>query len=419
MIKSANDRVVVIGGGVVGAMSAWYLSQAGCKVTIVDKDKFGAACSHGNCGYVSPSHVLPLTQPGVIKKTLASLLKPNSAFKVKPRMSLGFYRWFWNFTRRCNHKDMIESAHGLNALLQSSRKLYDELINGQNIECEWQSKGLFFVFDTEEEFSGYKKTNDLLGETFGVRAVPYDCDQLIAMEPALKPVFAGAWHYECDSHIRPDMLMSSLQQRLLDAGVTIIEDQAVIEFVKEQGRAVAVKTDKQTIEADQFVVATGAWTPFLNTHLGCKVPIEPGKGYSITMPKPAQMPQYPMIFETTHVAVTPMKSKYRIGSTMEFVGYDSSINPKRIELLKKSAAKYLKEPYCEPIEEQWYGWRPMTWDSKPIIDKSPAFNNVWIASGHNMLGLSMATGSGKLVSEMMLGEEPHVDPGHYSISRFK
>ena len=419
MIKSANDRIVVIGGGVIGAMCAWYLSRAGCNVTIIDKNKFGAACSHGNCGYVSPSHILPLTQPGVVKKTLASMLKSNSAFKVKPRMSLSFFRWFWNFTRRCNYNAMMESAHGLNALLQSSRKLYEELVGDQDIECEWQSKGLFFVFDTEEEYRGYEKTNELLDETFGVSAKPYNCDQLTEMEPSLKPVFAGAWHYECDSHIRPDMLMSSLKEKLIADGVTIVEDQYVVEIVNEQGRAVAVKTDKQSIEADQFVVATGAWTPFLNTHLGCKIPIEPGKGYSITMPHPTQVPQYPMIFETTHVAITPMKSKYRIGSTMEFVGYDTSIHRKRIELLKTSAAKYLKEPYCDPIEEQWFGWRPMTWDSKPIIDRSPKYQNVWIAAGHNMLGLSMATGTGKLVAELILDEQPHVDPSHYRVSRFK
>ena len=126
-----------------------------------------------------------------------------------------------------------------------------------------------------------------------------------------------------------------------------------------------------------------------------------------------------MIFEEHRVAITPMQSKYRIGSTMEFAGYDTSINRKRLQLLRTSAAHYLHDPDCEPIEEEWFGWRPMTWDGKPIIDRSPAMNNVWVAAGHNMLGLSMATGTGKLVREMMLGEPTHVDPGHYSISRLQ
>ena len=160
-------------------------------------------------------------------------------------------------------------------------------------------------------------------------------------------------------------------------------------------------------------------TPFLNTHLGCQIPIQPGKGYSLTMPQPKRGPFYPMIFEEHRVAITPMQSKYRIGSTMEFAGYDTSINRKRLQLLRTSAAHYLHEPDCEPIEEEWFGWRPMTWDGKPIIDRSPAMNNVWIAAGHNMLGLSMATGTGKLVREMMLGEPTHIDPVHYSISRLQ
>ena len=149
-----------------------------------------------------------------------------------------------------------------------------------------------------------------------------------------------------------------------------------------------------------------------------KVPIEPGKGYSLTMPKPDRMPRIPIIFEDSHVAITPMKSKYRIGSTMEFVGYDTSIKPERLQNLRTAAEKYLHDPHCDPIEEQWYGWRPMTWDGKPIIDRSPAMGNVWIAAGHNMLGLSMATGTGRLVKELMLQEKPHIDPSHFSAARF-
>ena len=176
--------------------------------------------------------------------------------------------------------------------------------------------------------------------------------------------------------------------------------------------------DGTELKADQFVVAMGAWTPFLNEQLGCRIPIEPGKGYSLTMPKPQRMPRIPIIFGDCHVAITPMESKYRIGSTMEFVGYDTSIDPKRLGLLRTAAEKYLHDPLSEPIEEEWFGWRPMTWDGKPIIDRSPALANVWICTGHSMLGLSMATGSGRLMRELILQEDPHIDPSHYSISRF-
>jgi D-amino-acid dehydrogenase len=163
------------------------------------------------------------------------------------------------------------------------------------------------------------------------------------------------------------------------------------------------------IAADRVVVACGALTPFLNQQLGCRIPIQPGKGYSLTMPRPAVCPTYPLIFEQHRVAITPMKSGYRIGSTMEFAGYDSRINQRRLQLLRDSARLYLREPDAEPLQETWYGWRPMTWDSKPYIDRSPRFENVWVAAGHNMLGLSMATVTGKLIAEMMTGQQPHLD----------
>jgi len=414
-----TEKIVVIGGGVIGAMCAWDLSKAGCDVTIVERDRFGAACSHGNCGYVSPSHVLPLTRPGTIKKTLGSLLKPNSPFAVKPRFSLSFARWLWNFSRRCNQSDMLAAAVGRHELLQSSKRLYQELIKSENIDCEWQERGLLFVYDTEQEFDEFRHANDLITERFGVCAKPYDGKQLVELEPALKSGLGGAWHYECDCHLRPDKLLSEMRSKLETQGVKIVESMSVDQFKRESGIAKAVSGNSQTIEADQFVVATGALTPFLNKHLGCRIPIEPGKGYSITMPTPKQMPRIPMVFEESHVAVTPMNSKYRIGSTMEFVGYDDSINPKRIGLLKAAAEKYLHDPFCEPVEEEWFGWRPMTWDGKPILDRSPVMKNVWIAAGHNMLGLSMATGTGRLMKELILGEPPHIDPSHYSLSRFK
>ena len=176
-------------------------------------------------------------------------------------------------------------------------------------------------------------------------------------------------------------------------------------FRRQEGRAVAADTEHEGLTADAFVVATGAWTPLLNDQLGCKVPIQPGKGYSLTMPRPSICPTHPLIFPETRVAVTPFQSGYRLGSTMEFSGYDTTIDPTRLQLLHDGVAPYLREPECEPIEETWYGWRPMTWDSLPIIDRSPTLHNVMIAAGHNMLGLSMAPATGKLVAELLGGDD--------------
>jgi len=172
------------------------------------------------------------------------------------------------------------------------------------------------------------------------------------------------------------------------------------------------------MSADAFVVAAGAWTPLLNIDLGCRIPIQPGKGYSITMPRPKSCPRIPLIFEEHLVAVTPMQTGYRLGSIMEFAGYDTSLRQSRLDLLRAGASHYLQEPIAEPILESWYGWRPMTYDSIPIIGPSPALPNIYLAVGHNMLGLSMAPATGKLIAELLNEQKPHIDPAPYSPARF-
>jgi D-amino-acid dehydrogenase len=403
---------------VIGAACAHYLAGAGWSVTVIDRGDFGWGCSHANCGFVSPSHVLPLAVPGAVRTALASLFRPDSPFRVKPRFDPGLWAWLFRFARRCNTRDMMEAGHAIQALLNSSRRLYDELLQDGAIECEWEPGGLLFVLQSHREMEHSDHTARLLRESFGLDPVRYDGEELTRLEPALKDGLAGGWLHKTDAHLRPDRLMASWQRTLEARGVTVRTCCEMRGFHAEHGAARAVVTSQGELPADAFVVATGAWTPLLARHLGCRVPIQPGKGYSITMPRPAVCPRYPLILEEHRVAVTPMRSGYRLGSTMEFAGYDASINPRRLDLLRRGAAHYLREPYGDVVEEEWFGWRPMTWDSKPVIDRSPALSNVWVAAGHNMLGLSMAPATGKLVAEL-LGKQPcHIDPAPYSVARF-
>ena len=180
----------------------------------------------------------------------------------------------------------------------------------------------------------------------------------------------------------------------------------------------AARLEDQTLEGDLFLIATGAWTPQLAKILRCRIPIEPGKGYSVTMPRPVPCPTVPLIFPEHRVAVTPLEHDLRLGSIMEFVGYDSSIRPARLRLLTDGAAQYLRCPLPSEFSETWYGWRPMTYDSTPVIGPCPGFSNVYLATGHNMLGLSMAPATGRLISEIMAGTTPHLPTHCYSASRF-
>jgi D-amino-acid dehydrogenase len=208
-----------------------------------------------------------------------------------------------------------------------------------------------------------------------------------------------------------------LEQR----GVVVHEHRPFQQFIFRGDRPIGAhtgSTGREPIWADQFVIASGAWAPLLHRELGLRLPIQPGKGYSMTMARPKICPQIPLMFPEYRVAVTPMQTGYRLGSIMEFAGYDDSLKPERLELLRHGAEPFLKEPYCDPVIEEWTGWRPMTYDSLPIIDRLPNAGNVFLAAGHNMLGLSMAPATGKLVAELIAGDTPHIDPTPYSVRRF-
>lgn len=411
------QSVVIIGGGVVGCLTAYHLVKGGWRVTVLDRGRVGGGCSHGNCGYVCPSHVLPLAAPGAIGNTLKTLFARNSPLKVRPAFALTHLGWFLRFAKRCNTEDMLAAAVGIQALLNSSRKLFDDLLEAERFDVEWDTHGLLFVFQSQAAFEHYSHTDELLRDRFAMPAERYDADALLKLEPTLKPdSVSGGYLYRSDAQLRPDRLMSALHQRLREFGVRFVENAEVTGFTPADGTAKAVATTAGEFPADAFVVATGAWAPKLNEQLGMKLPIIPGKGYSITVPRPAACPTYPMIFEEHRVAVSPFRTGFRIGSTMEFAGYDEAMNRDRLKLLTDAAAVYLTDPgdvTC--AAEEWWGWRPMTPSGLPVIDRSPRVGNVVVAAGHGMLGLSMATGTGKLVAELLGGQTPHIPVEAYRL----
>ncbi len=409
------SSVAIIGSGVIGTACAHYLRQAGVQVTVIDKAGLAKACSHANCGLICPSHALPLAEPGAVREALKAVLKPKGPFSIKLRWDPALWVWFFQFARRCNQKDMLESARARLALLASSRDLFDDLVRSGELECEWATRGLLYVYRSESKWLSFEPTAELLKREFDVDVQKVDRAQLLDQHPALKQDVAGGWHFPLDAHVRPDRLMHSWHTRLSEQGVQFHAQQGMqtIETASDQ---VTVVTDQgQRFVADAVVVATGAWTSQLAKAVGVKLPIQPGKGYSLTMNRPDICPATPMIFPECKVAVTPMDTGYRLGSTMQFAGYDQSMDESRLELLKQGAADYLKQPYGETIEETWYGWRPMTVDGLPFIDRVPERTNLWVAAGHNMLGLSMAPATGKLLAELMLDQDPHIDPRPYRV----
>jgi len=416
-VSGSSKRVLVVGGGVIGAACSHELSKSGFEVTVIDKGAWGSGCSHGNCGFICPSHVLPLTEPGTVKKTLLSMLKGNSPFSIRPRLDPRLWKWLWRFARRCRHDLMLQAARDRAPLLERSLSAYREMVEEGILECEWQERGILFLYQSEKLFDKFNRTARLLKDEFQLRSERVEGDQLQAMEPTLKPGLAGAWYFPDDVHVRPDRLMTSWRVQLEKQGVHVRENCEFGQLVRERDRVVAVVAGGEEFDVDELVIATGALTPLLARQLGCRLPIQPGKGYSITMPRPQPCPTMPLVFVQHKVAASPMVSGYRLGSMMEFNGYDSRIKPRRLQLLREAAEQYLEEPYSEPIEEEWYGWRPMTSDGVPFIDRLPGLENAWVAAGHNMLGVSMAPATGQLIAQLLGGQDAGIDPAPYRIAR--
>jgi D-amino-acid dehydrogenase len=414
-----HSDVLVIGGGIIGLACAYYLAKAGKNVRLLEQDAIGAdtAASYGNCGLVFISHLVPLCAPGTIRHEMMRRLQGGSPLYIKLAPDVKRFKWFLNFARKCNTKHMAYAIKARGNILQNSIALLVKLFKEEHIECDWEEKGVLMVFKSRSEMQKYGKTNNLM-KPYGLDAVSLVGDELFDLEPALRKEVYGAWFHKKDSHLRPDKLLSAWQQVLLKMGVAIEENCRLEELVAESRQIRHAETTGGIYTADEYVLATGAWTPQLTDRLKLNLPVEPGKGYSLTMTRPAVCPAIPCYFSEPSVVATPWKGGFRLGGTMEFSGFNSDILARRVQNLITGANEYLKAPVGEPVMEEWVGMRPMVYDDLPIIDRAPNHPNLVVATGHGMQGISMATGTGKLVMEIITGRRPHIDPTAFGIQRF-
>ncbi|MBT8106763.1 MAG: FAD-dependent oxidoreductase [Gammaproteobacteria bacterium] len=414
----ARDAVIVVGAGHIGIACAHYLARDGYDVTVIDQGDIGGACSQANCGFLAPSHILPLTTPDAIGEAFTSLLNPRAAFRVRPQLRPELLRWMFEFGRRCTRRQMLKAGAVLHRILDASIDEYRRLFAEDGINCEWHDEGLLFVFRSERALDEYSRTDALLTREFGVTAKLTRGDELAAMEPALLEDLAGAYLYECDGYLRPDSLNASWSAKLQQNGVRFIE-QCQLEFIHRNGASISqLDTSQGPMTAGHYVFATGAWTGRWSKALECEIPVEPGKGYSVTMSRPGILPKYPMLMPEKHIGVTPFADGYRIGSMMEFAGFDARIPEFRIRQLQDSARPFLKDPLGPAIEQTWYGWRPMTWDSLPIVGRLPSTENALIATGHNMLGMTLAPVTGRIIADLASERTPDIDIEALSPARF-
>ena len=417
-MTAAAGSVLVAGGGIVGIACGHYLRRAGFAVTVIDQGTVGGECSHGNCGYVCPSHVAPLTEPGAIGLALRSLFNRRSPFRVKPRLSPALGWWMLQFAIRCTHRQVLSAGRHLQAILDASIAEYRALMTEERLACEWQEKGLLYVFEQREPLEAFAAEDRLLAEHFGLAATPITGADLPDFDPGLKPGLAGGFLYPGDASLRPDLLCSRWSERLRSQGVTFLEGCSLEKVLRDGDRIVGLETSRGRLSADRYVFALGARSRLWSRQLGVSIPIEPGKGYSLTMPRPDRCPSHPILFPEQRVGVSPFEQGLRLGSMMEFAGYDETIPPHRLAQLRDAARRYLVASVDGPAEETWFGWRPMTWDSLPIIGAIPGLAGGYLATGHNMIGVTLAAATGRLIADLIADRPPFIDATPYQPGRF-
>lgn len=414
---SQDADVLVLGGGVIGLACAHYLLAEGRSVRVIEAGRVGAATSWGNCGTLTPSHAAPLAAPGMVGQALRWMLSPSAPLYVKPRWDPALMRWLLKVAGRCNRRDWRESGLAKGALLKYSRALIEDLVYGQDLDCGFDAGGLHYVFRSERALEKQRRDLPLL-EELGIPARVLDGAALAADEPALRPGMAGSVFFPGDAQLRPDRYTAELARIVRADGGVIEEGVRVTGLERGRNGIEAVQTSEGRRTGARVVMALGSWSTEFAQMLRLQIPIQPGKGYSITYDRPAAPPRRPLVLKERSVCVTTWGDGYRLGSTMEFSGYDDSLNRARLDALERGAADYLLEPVGPAKREEWCGWRPMTWDDLPLLGRAPGFNNLFLATGHGMMGMGMSAGSGRLLADLVTGRAPAIDPAPYAPARF-
>lgn len=416
MQKNMPD-VLILGGGVIGLACAYYLLKAGRSVCVLERDSVGAATSLGNCGTITPSHIPPLAAPGMVLKAMKWMLTPDAPFYVKPTLDPNLIFWLLKFAGRCNPKDWNASSLAKMDLLHHSRRLLEDLVKQENLDCEFAATGMHNVYQSQAGFEKAAQEAEAVRE-FGLVTQILSGEALAKDEPALKSGMAGAVHYPGDAHLRPDRYTAELARVVKQMGGEIIEQCELLSIETNHEKIQKISTSRGDYQAQDYLFSLGPWSAKIMKAIGIHLPLQPGKGYSITYTRPSIAPKRPLVLKERSVCVTAWGSGYRLGSTMEFSGYDARLNRRRLDALERGAGEYLQEAVGPLKLEEWYGWRPMTWDDLPILGATPNYKNAWLATGHGMLGVSMSTATGHLLADLICQRVPIINPALYSIQRF-
>lgn len=416
----SNRHIAIIGSGVVGLSAAWYCRQRGLDVTIIERGgEDRDCCSLGNAGYICPSHFVPLAAPGMVKMGLKMMGNPESPFYVKPRLSWDLLSWAFRFWRAGTKARVERAAPLLCAMHVASVDCYKQFAAAWNNDFGLTHRGLLMLCKTQKFLD--KETHVAeMATKLGLKAEVMDMKAIARLEPNLTmDALGGAIFYD-DCHLTPQIFVGSLKKAVAEAGCRFLWNAEVNDFDVRGRRIHSIKTAAGTVEADEVVLAAGAWSPTLSKKLGLSLPMQAGKGYNLTMPNPKQQPEISMILTEARVAVTPMGKTLRFGGTMEMSGLNLDINPARLRGIINSACRYL--PAYKPEDfvgiAPWRGLRPCSPDGLPYLGRTKRVDNLTLATGHAMIGMSLGPVTGKHVAEIVTGEKPAYDLGLLDPDRY-
>jgi D-amino-acid dehydrogenase len=403
-------KVSIIGGGIIGLCSAYYLAKEGYEVVVFDKSDMNDGCSYGNAGMIVPSHIIPLAQPGMIAQGIKWMFDSQSPFYVKPRLSMDLMKWGLQFYKHANLKHVEKAMPALCDLSLLSKELYQDFAR-QNNSFFYEEKGLLMLYKTDKTAEEIHHEGKL-AEELGLEVHFLSKEDVSKLETGTATNVIGGVHYKSDAHVYPQKFMQFLKEQLSLLKVEIHPLTTVNDFVLKNNTVTEIITDKGSFTTDEVVLATGSWSPHIAKKLNVNISILPGKGYSFTLKDQNQKPSIPSILCEGKVAVTPMNNDIRFGGTMEITHTnDTKINRNRLQGIVNSINDFYPDlkTNMPKEEETWFGFRPCTPSGMPIIARDKKLKNLTLVTGHAMMGLSLAPATGKIVEEIISGKTTSVD----------
>ncbi|WP_233898177.1 NAD(P)/FAD-dependent oxidoreductase [Tenacibaculum piscium] len=413
-----SKEVVIIGGGIIGLCSAYYLQKEGHKVTVIDKSDFSSGASYVNAGYITPSHIISLAAPGMINKGIKWMFDSESPFSVKPRLDYDFVKWSWLFKKASTKEKVESSIKTIKDINLLSRELYEEIKASNDFDFFYQHKGLLMCYQTdktgeEEWITGQRAIQE------GLNVENLSKEQVLKLEPNAGLNIKGAIYYHTDSHMTPNEFMPQLKRYLEKNGVTILANEEVLDINVTGDKVTSLKTNKQEFTPDEIVVATGSWSQILMKKLNTTIPIQAGKGYRINVSQETGI-TIPAILMEAKVAVTPMNGFTRFAGTMEVDKINTNINKVRVNAIAKASEHFYQNLKIsqKEIDDVASGLRPCSPDGLPYIGRLSKVKNVTVATGHAMMGWSLGPATGKLISEVISDKKTSLDLSPFHTERY-